>query len=158
MATSERCGSSATRRWSSPSAKRSSSARGKNIDTPLEEPYGQTGYLDYVARRRADEGVLVVGVNVDPRLADDDTRRAAVNAARKLQQFMNLSYPILLDDGRLLKRLGDPRPGGGKLPLFIVVGKDGKIADYHAGLYDVKANAGLAELNVALDEAVAAGR
>ena len=46
-----------------------------------------------------------------------------------------------------MKRLGDPRQGGGKLPLFVVIGKDGKIAEYHAGMYDVKTNEGLAELD-----------
>jgi hypothetical protein len=122
-------------------------------DVPLEEPYGQVGYLDYLARRRADDGVVVLGVNVDDRLADADTRRASINAARKLKSFMNVSYPILLDDGSLLKRLGDPRPGGGKLPLFVVIGRDGKVAAYHAGLYDVKANDGLAQLNSAIDAA-----
>ena len=71
---------------------------------------------------------------------------------------MNLSYPILLDDGTLLKRLGDPRPAGSKLPLFVVVGKDGKIAEYHAGQYDVKANEGLAELDAAVSQALETAR
>jgi hypothetical protein len=55
------------------------------------------------------------------------------------------------DDGALLKRLGDPRVAGGKLPLFVVVGKDGRVADYHAGLYDVKATEGLEELERIVD-------
>jgi peroxiredoxin len=113
-------------------------------DTPLEEPYGQVGYLDFLLRRRPE--TVVLGIHVDPRLADDETRRAALASAKKLKAFMNLSYPIAYDDGALLKRLGDPRLAGGKLPLFVVVGKDGKIAAYHAGLYDVKATEGLAEL------------
>jgi hypothetical protein len=121
-------------------------------DTPLEEPYGQIGYLDYLSRRRGEAGVLVYGVNVDPRLGDEETRRASIGAARKLKAFMNLSFPVLLDEGTLLKRLGDPRRGGGKLPLFIVVGKDGKIAEYHAGLYDVNSNEGLAELNAVIEK------
>jgi hypothetical protein len=78
-------------------------------ETPLEEPYGQVGYLDYLSRDLGKQGVVVLGVSVDPRLADPETRRAGAVAARKLRDFMNLSYPILLDDGRLLKRLGDPR-------------------------------------------------
>jgi AhpC/TSA family len=119
-------------------------------DSPLEEPYGQTGYLDYLARRRAEAGVVVYGVHVDPRLGDETTRRAAANSARKLKAFMNLNYPILLDEGGLLKRLGDPRPAGGKLPLFVVVGKDGKVAEYRAGMYDVKANEGLVELDTVI--------
>jgi hypothetical protein len=119
-------------------------------DTPLEEPYGQTGYLDFLSRKHSAGGVLVYGVNVDPRLGDEETRRGSIAAARRLKTFMNLSFPILLDDGALLKRLGDPRQGGGKLPLFLVIGKDGKIAEYRAGLYDVQANTGLAELDAVI--------
>jgi peroxiredoxin len=121
-------------------------------DTPLEEPYGQTGYLDYLFRRRSEEGVLVFGVTLaDP--ADDGGPKRAAAQARKLKAFMNLSYPILVDDGALLKRLGDPRQGGGKLPLFLVIGKDGKLAEYHAGMYDVKTNEGLAELDGVIGKA-----
>jgi hypothetical protein len=113
-------------------------------DTPLEEPYGQVGYLDFLLRRRPE--TVVIGVHADPRLADESTRRASLAGAKKLKAFMNLSYPIAHDDGSLLKRLGDPRVAGGKLPLFVVVGKDGKVAAYHAGLFEVKATEGLAEL------------
>ena len=116
-------------------------------DTPLEEPYGQTGYLDYLFRRRGEAGVLVYGVTVADQIEDEQQKRTAAASARKLKAFMNLSYPILVDDSGLLKRLGDPRQGGGKLPLFLVIGKDGKIAEYHAGMYDVKTNEGLAELD-----------
>jgi hypothetical protein len=119
-------------------------------DAPLEEPYGQTGYLDFLSRKHGGKGVLIYGVHVDPRLGDDETRRASIAAARRLKSFMNLSFPILLDDGALLKRIGDPRTGGGKLPLFLVIGKDGKIAEYRAGLYDVQANTGLAELDAVI--------
>ncbi|MDX1944447.1 MAG: TlpA disulfide reductase family protein [Pirellulaceae bacterium] len=122
-------------------------------DTPLEEPYGQVGYLDFLTRRRP--GAVVLGVNVDPRLADEETYKSAVAAARRLKTFMNLSYPILQDDGPLLKRLGDPRPASGKLPLFVVIGKDGKIAEYHSGLFEVKANEGLAELDALVGKLLA---
>ena len=94
----------------------------------------------------------MIGVHVDPRLADEATSRASLAGAKKLKAFMNLSYPIAYDDGSLLKRLGDPRIAGGKLPLFVVVGKDGKVAAYNAGLYDVKATEGLAELERVVDE------
>jgi hypothetical protein len=124
-------------------------------DTPLEEPYGQTGYLDYLFRRRSEDGVLVFGVTVADQIDDEQLKRAAGAAARKLKAFMNLSYPILVDDGELLKRLGDPRQGNGTLPLFLVVGKDGKIAEYHAGMYDVKTNEGLAELDGVVAKALA---
>jgi hypothetical protein len=118
-------------------------------DTPLEEPYGQVGYLDFLLRRRPE--AVVIGVHVDPRLADEATSRASLAGAKKLKAFMNLSYSIAYDDGSLLKRLGDPRIAGGTLPLFVVVGKDGKVAAYHAGLYEVKATEGLAELERVVD-------
>ena len=117
-------------------------------DTPLEEPYGQVGYLDFLLRRRGESGVKVIGVSlVEEQFGEEGNRRAAAASARKLKSFMNLSYPICLDDGSLLNRVGDPRVAAGKLPLFVVIGKDGKVAEYHAGLYDVKANEGLAELD-----------
>ncbi|HTN76253.1 MAG TPA: hypothetical protein VL096_13440, partial [Pirellulaceae bacterium] len=34
-------------------------------DSPLEEPYGQVGYLDFLARQRSKSGVQVYGVVVD---------------------------------------------------------------------------------------------
>lgn len=116
-------------------------------DTPLEEPYGQVGYLDFLQRRRGAGDLRVIGVAVSQPAGDDASPRAAAASARKLKSFMNLSYQIAIDDGSLLKRIGDPRVAGGKLPLFVVVGRDGKVADYKAGLYDVKANEGLAELD-----------
>ncbi|MEX2174282.1 MAG: hypothetical protein WD872_07960 [Pirellulaceae bacterium] len=121
-------------------------------DTPLEEPYGQVGFLDFLWRQRPE--AVVIGVHVDPRLADAETRGGAIVAARKLKAFMNLGYPVTYDDGSLLKRLGDPRIAGGKLPLFVVVGKDGKVAEYHAGLYDVKAHEGLVELDAVVKRAL----
>jgi hypothetical protein len=116
-------------------------------DAPLEEPYGQVGYLDFLLRRRGESGVTVIGVATPEPVEEELERRAVAASARKLKAFMNLSYPICLDDGGLLARLGDPRVAGGKLPLFVVIGKDGKVAEYHAGLYEVKANEGLAELD-----------
>lgn len=121
-------------------------------DAPLEEPYGQVGYLDFASRKLADKAV-VIGVNVDDRLAAADTRRAAISAARRLKAFMNLSYTIALDDGALVKQFGDPRSAGGKLPLFIVINPSGKIASYHAGLYEIKPEQGLKELEAAITSA-----
>ncbi len=124
-------------------------------DTPLEEPYGQVGYLDFLLRKRSDKGVQILGVLVDDKIIDDGARRAAAASARKLKSFMNLSYGILMDDGTLLKQLGDPRPAGSKLPLFVVIGRDGKVVEYHAGLYDVKPEFGLAELDAVVTQAAA---
>ncbi|HUE71823.1 MAG TPA: TlpA disulfide reductase family protein, partial [Pirellulaceae bacterium] len=116
-------------------------------DTPLEEPYGQVGYLDFLVRKRANDPVQVIGVTVDERVADEAQRRSVAAAARKFRDFMNVGYPIVLDDGSFLKRFGDPRNAGGKLPVFVVIGRDGKVAEYRAGLYDVTPQEGLAELD-----------
>lgn len=123
-------------------------------DTPLEEPYGQVGYLDYLSRQRQDGHVRVYGVAVDARLGDPDARRAAIAGAKKLRSFMNLSYPVLLDDGKVIKQFGDPRVTGAKLPLYIVVGADGKVLHYHAGFYEVQRERGLQELDGAVTQAL----
>jgi hypothetical protein len=120
-------------------------------DMPLEEPYGQVGYLDFLFRKHKGAGLKVFGVNVDERLADPGARNQSIASARKLHSFMNLSYPVLLDDGSMLKRFGDPRSAGGKLPLFVVIGADGKVLHYHAGFHEVDRDLGLK----ALDQAVA---
>ena len=116
-------------------------------DTPLEEPYGQVGYLDFLARKRGKDPVQIIGVTIDERVADESQRKSVAAAARKFRDFMNLGYPILLDDGSFLKRFGDPRNAGGKLPVFVVIGRDGRVAEYRAGLYDVTPQEGLAELD-----------
>lgn len=120
---------------------------------PLEEPYGQIAYLDFLKRRLNDKAV-VVGVHVDPRAGAEETRRAAVATARKLRDFMNLTYPIVVDDGALLKRVGDPRVAGGKLPLFVVIGRDGKVVAYHPGLFKVERDRGLADLESIVTKAL----
>jgi hypothetical protein len=124
-------------------------------DTPLVEPYGQVAYLDYLLRRRGSDRVALLGIVVPESNTDETTPRAQAASARKLQAFMNLSYPIAVDDGSLLKALGDPRVGGGRLPLFVVVGPDGKIAEYHAGTYEVKASEGLVELDAIVGKLLA---
>lgn len=116
-------------------------------DEPLAEPYGQVGYLEFLHSRRREAGVQVYGVAVNGRLADDDARAAAIRSVRKLQSFMNLSYPLLLDPGRLVKLFGDPRTAGAALPLFVVIGPDGRVAHYHVGHYAVDRDQGLAELD-----------
>jgi peroxiredoxin len=121
-------------------------------DTPLEEPYGQIGYLDFMHRRRKADDVQVYGVAVDERHADESTRRTAAAGTRKLRSFMNLGYGVLLDDGRVLKSFGDPRVTGAKLPVCVVIDAAGNVAHYHVGFYDVDRDRGLKEL----DEAVTA--
>jgi len=116
-------------------------------DEPLKEPYGQVGYLEFMNHRRKQAGLQIYGVAVDGRLGDEKTRAAAERSVRKLKQFMNLSYPVLLDNGSLLKQFGDPRLLGASLPLFVVVGPEGKIVHYHVGHYDVHQDQGLKELD-----------
>jgi hypothetical protein len=123
-------------------------------DAPLVEPYGQIGYLDFLAQRRKGDGLKVYGIAVDGRLAEEPGRGEAMRGIRRLKAFMNLSYPIVLDSGGLIKQFGDPRRVGAELPLFVVVGRDGKIAHYRVGHYDVDRNEGLKELNVAVSAAL----
>jgi peroxiredoxin len=117
---------------------------------PLTEPYGQVGYLDFVNNRRQKLGVRIYGVAVDPRLAEKDSAQAAVRQIRKLREFMNLSYPVTLDDGSLVKAFGDPQRLGAKLPLWVVIDPAGNVAHYHAGYYDVQPREGLRELDEVL--------
>jgi peroxiredoxin len=126
-------------------------------DSPLEEPYGQVGYLDFLLRQRARQPVQVIGISVDERAADASQRRGVASAARRFRDFMNVGYTIALDDGQFLKRFGDPRPVGGRLPVYVVIGKDGKVVEYHAGLYDVQAQEGLAELDRIIGSALKTG-
>jgi hypothetical protein len=116
-------------------------------DEPLKEPYGQVGYLDFMYHRRKPAGLQVYGIAVDGRLADEKTRGAAERGVRKLKSFMNLSYPVLLDSGSLIKQFGDPRLLGASLPLFVVIGPDQKIIHYHVGHYEVHQDQGLKELD-----------
>ncbi|HUY92311.1 MAG TPA: TlpA disulfide reductase family protein [Pirellulales bacterium] len=121
---------------------------------PLEEPYGQVGYLEFLFSRHKVEGLKVYGVAVDGRFDDEATRGAAASGVRKLKSFMNLSYPILFDGGKLVKQFGDPRLLGATLPLFVVIGPDGKILHYHVGFYEVDRQQGLKELDQAIGQAL----
>ena len=119
------------------------------LGDPLVEPYGQVGYLDFLYGKRRDEGVQVVGVAVDKRLGTKD--REPLRKIRKLRQFMNLSYPIALDNGKVLESFGDPRVVGAKLPLYVVIGPDGKVTHYHAGFYQIKVDEGLRQLDAEIN-------
>jgi len=115
-------------------------------DKPLVVPYGQVGYLDFLNRNHKGKGLGIYGVAVDKRLAERETQGRARASVRKLKSFMNLSYPILLDDGAVLKKFGDPRVTGAKLPLYVVVNPRGNVVHYHSGLYEVDRRDGLKEL------------
>ncbi len=117
-------------------------------DEPLEEPYGQIGYLDFLLNRRGKQGAVVYGVSVDRRLRDPSTAGQARRAARKLKTFMNLGYEIAADnDGAVLKAFGDPTQFDEPLPLWIVIGPDGKVAHFRTGFYEVDREQGLKELD-----------
>jgi len=117
---------------------------------PLEEPYGQVGYLDFLLTRRGRLGVNAIGVAVNEGLAKPETQAAAKRSVRKLRDFMNLGYPIALDGGSLIKQLGDPRQLDASLPLWVVVGPDGKIADYHVGVFPINPDEGLRDLDAVI--------
>jgi peroxiredoxin len=118
----------------------------------LVEPYGQIGYLDFLNGKRKKLGVKVIGVNVDPRIAERDNAGAAVRSMKKLNEFMNLGYDVAVDDGTVLGQFGDPRALGSPLPLWVVIGADGKVEHYHIGFYEITPDEGLKQL----DEAVIA--
>lgn len=124
----------------------------------LEEPYGQVGYLDFLYNKRKDKGLMLYGVAVDDRLKDEQSRGAAVRSIRKLRSFMNLSYPLLLDDGEVVAQFGDPRKVGAQLPLYVLVGADGKITHYHVGFHKVDRDRGLLELDKAVEAALSQGK
>jgi peroxiredoxin len=116
---------------------------------PLEEPYGQVGYLDFLNGKRHKLGVDVIGVAVNEEFGTENAR-AALRSVRKLREFMNLDYPIATDNGTLLKAYGDPRSVDGKLPLWVVIDHSGDVAHYHAGFYAIKPNEGLKQLDAVL--------
>ena len=121
-------------------------------DTPLSEPYGQTGYLEFLFNQKKKLNLTVVGVSTNPDLQNKENLKRGRRSVRKLSEFMNLSYPIGHDDGTLLKNFGDPRDTRGQLPLWIVLNANGKVAHYHAGYYEVDAAQGLKDLeNVLAD-------
>lgn len=121
-------------------------------DAPLAEPYGQTGYLEFLYNRRRQENLQVVGVSTNADLQNPENLGKGRRAARKLAEFMNLTYPIGYDDGSLLKTLGDPRDQRGQLPLWVVIGPDGRVLHYHAGFYEIDVAQGLKELEAVLSK------
>jgi peroxiredoxin len=114
---------------------------------PLVEPYGQVGYLEFLYNKRRKLGVQVYGIAVDARLAEQQSAPAALKSIQKLKSFMNLDYGIAIDDGKLLAKFGDPTKFGAKLPLWVVIGPDGKVAHFHAGFYKINPDEGLRELD-----------
>ena len=111
------------------------------------EPYGQVGFLDYLFHRRNKLGLQVYGVAVDHRLTDAGQMPAVLRSIKKLQSFMNLGYPLVVDDGTLLEKFGDPERIGAKLPLWVLIDQSGTVVEYKVGNYEIKADSGLSQLD-----------
>jgi hypothetical protein len=124
-------------------------------DKPLREPYGQVGYLDFLYRKYSSKGLKVFGVVADAKLEDETLRQRTLLSARKFVSFMNVSYPVLVDNEFYLRKvLGDPRAAGARLPLFLVLDKEGKVVHYHVGFYEVDRDRGLNKLDKAVSTAL----
>lgn len=119
-------------------------------DEVLEAPYGEVGYLDYIVRRFRDKGVVVLGVATQNDLLDATRRARALRRIRQFTRFMNLSYPVLIDDLGVIDRFGDPRRVKGQLPLYVVIDRDGVVRAYHAGHWAAAPDQGLVELETLL--------
>ena len=103
--------------------------------------------LDFLKNKRGRLGVDFVGVAANEDFGKTQTAGAALRSVRKLRDFMNISYPIATDAGTQIKKFGDPRALGAELPLWVVIGPDGKIAHYHVGFYSIKPDEGLKPLD-----------
>lgn len=112
-----------------------------------ESPFGQVGYLDFLASQWQGRPVRVVGVAVDERAADAMLLRQVRRDVQKFStEFMRLGYPVAIDDGTALARCGDPRPLGSPLPLWVVIGPEGHVRHLRTGLYTIDPSRGLEEL------------
>ena len=60
----------------------------------------------------------------------------------------------MIDDGTLLGKFGDPRRLDEKLPLWVVIGTDGKIAHYSTGFFNIKPDQGLKQLEAVIVDLV----
>ncbi len=124
-------------------------------EKPLTEPYGQIGYLDFLAQKRKGQ-IQVIGVISDKQAQEPGAVLASLRSARKLQEFMNIGYQLGHETEGALAALGDPRKFGVSLPLWVVIGPDGTILHYRVGFYEVDANRGLEELEAVVEQALQA--
>ncbi len=120
-----------------------------------EAPFGQVGYLDFLAGKRQRDGVRVYGVAVEERLADPAQAPTIRREVRQFgSQFIRIGYPLAVDDGSLLATFGDPRPLGAPLPLWVVIGPEGTVVHHKAGVYTIDPNRGLEELDAVVTKAL----
>jgi hypothetical protein len=121
-------------------------------DEPLEQPYGQVGYLEFLNARWKEKDVAVYGVAIDSRLSSAETRAEGIRSIRRLQQFMRLGYDITYDGGAVLNAFGNPTRLGEELPLWVVISPDGDVIHYKTGYYEVDNKVGLKELDGIVQE------
>jgi len=119
-------------------------------DKPLEQPYGQVGYLEFLHSRWESKNVHVYGVAIDPRLNTTETRPAGLQSIRNLKRFMRLQYPVTYDSGSVLNAFGNPTRLGVELPLWVVIDPQGRIVHYQTGIHDIDPKTGLKDINAIL--------
>jgi hypothetical protein len=96
----------------------------------------------------------VIGVNVDERYTNPQQVGVANRSMKSLLEFMKIGYDMATDDGTILAEFGDPRALGAPLPLWVVIGHDGKVTHHHTGFYDIKPDEGLKPLDDAVVDAL----
>lgn len=116
-------------------------------EEPLEQPYGQVGYLDFLAMRYKDRPLAVYGVAVQPELAVASTRDSAIRSIKRLSAFMKIGYEVTLDTRSALNQFGNPTRLGAELPLWIVLDANGQVVHYHSGYYTIDNAKGLQQLD-----------
>ncbi|MCA9043412.1 MAG: TlpA family protein disulfide reductase [Planctomycetaceae bacterium] len=116
-------------------------------EKPLEQPYGQIGYLDFLATRFRDKPVTVLGVAVDNRLGTPESRTAVVRSIKRLTSFMKTGYEVTLDTRNALNQFGNPTRLGAELPLWVILDQSGTVVHYHSGYYEIDNQRGLKELD-----------
>lgn len=119
----------------------------------LEEPYGQVAYLEFMKARNTTDGLNVIGVVTNPLIQSPENKKAELRSARQVAEFMNLSYPILYDDGQLQKQCDPTSAATNDSPVWIVLDATGRVVHYHQGFYEVDGKRGLKELADAIEAA-----
>lgn len=117
----------------------------------LEEPYGQVAYLEFIKTRRTQDHLNVIGIITNPLVQSAEHQTVELRSARKVTEFMNLSYPVVYDDGQLQKQCDPTSSAGNDSPVWIVLDATGKVVHYHQGFYEVDRRHGLKELADVLD-------
>lgn len=120
----------------------------------MEEPYGQVAYLEFLQSQPTNQNVNVIGVITNPSIFVAERQATELRSARKVAEFMNLSYPIAYDDGSLQKQCDPSSAVQDNSPLWIVADATGKVVHCHHGFYEVDRRAGLRDLAAAIADVV----